>query len=252
MKAHQYKESQVPYDTLEKFGLTREMVEDLPQSVQDTLLDGFRSPVLPIHITNDMGEDIHTRTRFALITNEDGNVDVVFYPVLKHSPIERFTDEEQRLLQDNYALLAPMTTKDGREVEAFHQIDAGTNQILSVPKPVIGRNLQALADGINLTTAELVCLQKGMPITIVSGDTMHTIGIDLNSKTGIRFAQGDEKKWREEQRQGIDKYNFGINGCWMTDASGNLEYIPEEEYTEEMYEEMKKKVTQRSGAAIRH
>jgi len=251
MKAHLYKESQIPYGTLDKFGLTREMVEDLPQSVQDALLDGYRSPVLPIHITNDKGEEIHTRTRFSLVAI-DGGVDVVFFPVLKHSPIERFSDEQRKRLQEGHAILAAMTTNDGREVEGFHQIDAETNQILSVPKPVIGRNLQALTDGINLTTAELVCLQKGLPVTIVDGEEMHTVGIDLNSKTGVRIAQGDERKWREQQRQGMEKYNFGINGCWMADDDGNLEYVPEEEYTDGMYEEMKKRVAARSAASIKH
>lgn len=50
MKKVQFYESEYPYDTLEKFGLTREMIEDLPMHVLDDLSAGLRSPVLPIKV----------------------------------------------------------------------------------------------------------------------------------------------------------------------------------------------------------
>ena len=58
MKKVQFYESEYPYDTLEKFGLTREMIEDLPMHVLDDLSAGLRSPVLPIKVNNDNGDEI--------------------------------------------------------------------------------------------------------------------------------------------------------------------------------------------------
>lgn len=52
---HKFKEEEIPYGILEKFGLTREMIGDLPQSVLQQVCDGYRSPVLPIHITDEGG-----------------------------------------------------------------------------------------------------------------------------------------------------------------------------------------------------
>ena len=49
-------ESEIPYGTLERFGLTQEMIEDLPVDVLQNICNGRRSPVLPIVITAEDGE----------------------------------------------------------------------------------------------------------------------------------------------------------------------------------------------------
>lgn len=77
-------------------------------------------------------------------------------------------------------------------------------------------------------------------LTIVEDDEEQSIGIDLNSNTGIRFAAGNELVWKREAKRDWDKFNFGIFGCWAMDEDGNLDYIPEENYTEEMWNEQKK------------
>lgn len=241
MKIQKFQNAELPYGILAKFGLTQEMLEDLPQPVLEEIYDGRRSPVLPISIKEESEEEIHARTRFAFVRMEDDRVDVVFYPQIKACPLDRFSPEERKALLDNKAIISKTTTPEGKELQAFFQIDAGTNQILYVPTPVIGRNLEYIVNEMKLTNAELVCLQKGMPVTFMDGDKLHTVGIDLYAKTGIRFAQGDEKRWREEQRTGFSRYNFGVNGCWIADSEGNFDYVPEESYTEELWEEMRKR-----------
>ena len=32
-----------------------------------------------------------------------------------------------------------------------------------------------------------------------------------------------------------------MNGCWVADGDGNLDYVPEASYTEELWEEMRKR-----------
>ena len=46
-------------------------------------------------------------------------------------------------------------------------------------------------------------------------------------------------------------YNFGLNGCWVTDETGNLDYVPEDNYTQEMWEEQAKIIERRSRAAMK-
>lgn len=82
---HKFKEEEIPYGILKKFGLTREMIGDLPQSVLQQVCDGYRSPVLPIHITDEGGNIIQGRTRFALVRTETREADILFYPVLAQS-----------------------------------------------------------------------------------------------------------------------------------------------------------------------
>ena len=95
MKQVRFEESEVPYQTLARFGLTQEKIEDLPMWALEDIGQGRRSPLLPIQVNNDEGETLKSRTRFALVRMEDGKVDVVFYPQLEKSPLEAFTQEQQ-------------------------------------------------------------------------------------------------------------------------------------------------------------
>ena len=170
MKQVRFEESEVPYQTLARFGLTQEKIEDLPMWALEDIGQGRRSPLLPIQVNNDEGETLKSRTRFALVRMEDGKVDVVFYPQLEKSPLEAFTQEQQEDLLAGKAILADVKDADGRSSKAFVQIDTETNQVMSVPTPVIGRNLEVLKDELKLSSAELTVMQKGEPLTLADWD----------------------------------------------------------------------------------
>ena len=216
MKCNQFEEGEIPYGALEKFGLSHEMIEDLPMHVLEDIWNGRQSPVLPIHVTDDEGELIKSRTRFSLVRMEDGKVDVMFYPVLKYALLEQFDDNQQQLLKDGKAVVADVTSPQGTIIKAFVQIDPETNQVMNVPTPVIGRNLQVLSEELGLGSAEIKTMQNGQPL------------------------QGDEQQWKERGKREWDKFTFGCYGCWVTDDEGNHDYVVEDEYTEELWNEQKK------------
>mgnify|MGYP000673966849 CR=1 FL=1 len=105
---------ELPYPTLARFGLTQEMIEDLPMRVLDEICDGRHSPVLPVRVRDEKGELIESRSRFALVRRDDGLSDVVFYPVLESSPLERYDEAQQKQLLDGKAIIADVETADGR------------------------------------------------------------------------------------------------------------------------------------------
>ena len=143
-----------------------------------------------------------------------------------------------------------METADGRHSKAFVQIDEETKQVMYSPTPIIGRNLQVLADIMHLGTMEVNSMQNGEPLTLVVDDEPVTVGIDLHDKTGIRFCSGDSQKWKEQPKRERDKYTFGVDGCWVMDDDGNLDYVPEEEYTEELWNEQKKSAERNRAAGV--
>ena len=243
---------ELPYPTLARFGLTQEMIEDLPMRVLDEICDGRHSPVLPVRVRDEKGELIESRSRFALVRRDDGLSDVVFYPVLESSPLERYDEAQQKQLLAGKAILADVETADGRHSKAFVQIDEETKQVMYIPTPIIGRNLQVLADIMHLGTMEVNSMQNGEPLTLVVDDEPVTVGIDLHDKTGIRFCSGDSQKWKEQPKREWDKYTFGVYGCWVMDDDGNLDYVPEEEYTEELWNEQKKKEWATCCNAVTH
>ena len=63
---------------------------------------------------------------------------------------------------------------------------------------MIGRNLQVLSDELSLGGTELKSIQNGEALTFAVEDEPVTVGIDLKSDTGIRFANGDGEQWRKE------------------------------------------------------
>ena len=240
MKRNTFEEFEIPYSTLEKFGLTHEMVEDLPMFVLDDISNGKPTPVLPIRIKDDDGNTIESKARFALLRGENGNVDVVFYPVLKYAPLEQFDANQQELLKDGKSVMADVTSPSGEIIKAFVQIDTETNQVMAVPTAVIGRNMQVLSDELNLSSGEMKILQNGDALSFVSGEEMVTVGVDLRNKTGLRFAEGDAQKWQEQGKRDWDKFTFGCYGCWVMDDDGNLGYVSEDDYSDELWSEQKK------------
>ena len=116
--------------------------------------------------------------------------------------------------------------------------------------PIIGRNLQVLAEIMHLGPVEVNGMQNGEPLTLVVDDEPVTVGIDLHDKTGIRFCSGDSQKWKEQPKREWDKYTFGVYGCWVMDDDGNLDYVPEEEYTEELWNEQKKSAERNRAAGL--
>lgn len=252
MKKGRIELGELPYEVLEQFSLTQEMIEDLPMHVLDDLCDGRHSPVLPIEVADESGERIRSRSRLAFIRKEDGRVDVVFYPALETSPLNDYDEAQQKQLLSGKVIIADAQTADGRHSKVFVQVDPGTNQVMSVPTPVIGRNFQVLAEQIHLGTAEVKGLQHGDPLTLIVENELMTVGIDLNARTGIRLCRGDEQRWREQGKRDWDKYTFGVYGCWMMDDDGNLDYVPEEQYTEELWNEQKRAGERNRTAAALH
>ena len=236
----QSEQAQRVLSLLRQYGLTREMIEDLPMHVLEDIGQGRRSPVLPIQVEDENENIIKSRTRFAFVRMEDGSVDVVFYPVLNQAPLEQYGQEQQKQLLAGKAILADMMM-DGKQSKAFVQLDAETNQVIYAPTPVIGRNLQVLAGEMHLSSAEVKVIQNGEPLTFVMDDEPVTVGIDLNDSTGIRLCQGDDQKWKEQTKREWDKYTFGCYGCWMMDDDGNLDYVSEDDYTEELWNELSRK-----------
>ena len=95
MKKEQFEFNELPYPTLARSGLTQEMIEDLPLCILKEIGKGGYSPVLPMRVTNENGEVIESRSRFAFIRMDSGEVDVVFYPTLKSSPLECYNEESK-------------------------------------------------------------------------------------------------------------------------------------------------------------
>ena len=246
MSRYKFQEDEVPYAILEEFGLTQEMIEDLPTDVYHDILNGRLSPVLPISLTDKEGGTVSARARFKLVRDAAENADVIFHPRLVRTELDRYSPEEQDALRSGKAIISH--APDDPSTKCFVQIDTGTNQVIYVPTPVIGKNISHLMDIFELSSGEIQSIQDGDVVCINDEDEDVAIGIDLTEKSGIRLVLGTREKWLKEKGEStMGRYSFGIYGCWVKDSEGNLGYVHEQDYTDEIWAEQQKAIARNSG-----
>lgn len=233
-----------PFAILEGFGLTREMIEDLPKHVIDTICSGGRSPLFPINIPTKYGY-ISAQAKFRLspILSEEGTYGLIFYPKMEIAHLDDFTPEEKGLLLEGKAILAEISIqeKDNPEIidheKCFVQIDRDTNHVFYVHAPVIARNLKSADNVIELDPVDFEILKKGGIVTKQEPEQI-SIGIDLMSDTGVFICSGSEDTWKTIVGKTMPKYYFGLDGCWIND-NGSLRYVREEDFDADIEKALK-------------
>lgn len=240
MKQKSINEQNWPYATLEKFGLTREMIEDLPMAALVDIASGHPSPVLPISVIDENGEVLNSRSRFAFVELSEDSVEAVFYPVLREAKLDNYTQEERKELNKGKAILTDIVLPDGKIGKGYVQIDMETNQLMSVPQSVIKNNLELCVKSYGFPSDKVEEAIDGHLASDGGDNWKSTLGVDLNEKCGIRLCDGDEQAWLKERKREWNKFTFGCYGCWVMDDNGNLDYVREEDYTEELWDEQRK------------
>lgn len=231
----QFQNQEIPYEILEKFGLTQEMIEDLPTSVMKRLLSGRTTPVLPVTMVNVEGETTHAYARISLIRLPDGTTDICFIPRLEDENLDDFTPEQQERMKLDQVAVANIPGKG----ECYIQYDEEVKQVMAVPAEIIKQNISILAKSFGFPDEETNDIENGSIIEFQNNGNTFSAGIDLNVQNGIRITKGNAREWLEDiKADKMPKYSFGIFGCWMQDGNNNLKYVKEDDYTEEMYKEM--------------
>ena len=256
-----------PLDILEEYGLTEEMIYDLPDFVHETLELGGKSPLLPIKVQLPYGH-AHAFAKFRLTETEEG-VDVIFSPKLTSANLSQFSEKEQNLLKEGKVIVAEVEdtviTDEGVEdtqlIKAFVQLDRDTLGVVYCPTPLIGRNLNATANEYDITGDQLKSFWYGELVTIEEeneyGEMENvTIGIDLFDDKGVVIVPGDADKYLSTVRHPMPMYNFGTDGCWVN-RNGYLQYVPEAEFTSDIQQELdrlshRSKVMQTQAAEQEH
>uniref|UniRef100_A0AB33J6R3 DUF4099 domain-containing protein n=1 Tax=Prevotella sp. GTC17254 TaxID=3236794 RepID=A0AB33J6R3_9BACT len=228
-----FDENEIPYEKFEKIGLSQEMVDDLPEMVMKKLLGGHWSPILPICIglDDDMQRVIQARIKFE---RRDGFVDILIAPRSEMADLEDFTPEEQNTLRSGKIIITKMPGKE----QCFVQLDDKTNRVFYIPVSLMENNLVSLQNELELSNEQVAQMCTGNICTISKREGIFTFGFDFLSDGGIKVVNGDREEYDSITSHELPKYSFGIYGCWIKDADDSFkEYVPEENYTEEMQKE---------------
>lgn len=254
MTNKRFHRDEYPLDILGEFGLTENMIYDLPDYVHENIEMGGMSPLLPISIKQPFG-CTHCYAKFCLIEVEDG-IDVMFSPKLKEADLSNFLKQDRLLLLEGKTIVSEVEEavllNDGSEskkkVKAFVQLDKETNSVVYAPTQIIGRNLQTITNELDLSESELQGFWKGELVTTEITDDKEdaaniTIGIDLFSEKGVVIVPGGAAQWNRMVHKSMPEYNFGNDGCWVN-RHGLLEYVPEEHFTQDILEALERQARQ--------
>ncbi len=239
-----------PFDILADFGLSEEMIYDLPDYVHTIIEMGGKSPLLPIAIEQPFGVT-RAYAKFCLLETEDG-LDVLFTPKLKQVNLEAFTKSDQKRLLEGKVIVTDIDdvvrqidgTEESQRIRAFVQLDKDTNDVVYSPTQIIGRNISAICTEYELTGKDLQSFWNGNLVTVLTDKEEGakepiTIGVDLFSDKGIIVVPGTAEQWENTVRRVMPEYSFGNDGCWIN-RNGRLSYVPEEEFDEQILSVLEK------------
>lgn len=236
-----------PFDILEKFGLTEGMLLDLPGYVHDIIERGGKSPLLPLTVSQPDGKTVRCYAKFALV-DFDGEPEVMFYPKFKQADLGPFDELQREALLEGKVIVADVMDRfvtdegveDEQRIKAFVQLDQDTNTVVYTPTPTIARNISAFSDVYGLDGDEIRRFWDGdLVMTRVRNDEgveeTVTIGVDLNTETGVLAVPGIAEQWIMAVRRRMPEYSFGMEGCWVN-RDGRLRYVHEEDFTSDIIE----------------
>ena len=245
-----FKEDEIPYGILNDYGLTHEMIDDLPQEVMKKLLSGSLTPKLPLTLHTPTG-DMQFMSKLRLYRNIMGDVDVFFMPELETSKLSMYNEEEQKKLLSGNVITSTTNPKNGDNdgnTLFFIQYDEQINQVLSVPVQAISNNVRTLMANVELDENDVTDLMLGLPVTNKwknrngsFGEV--TFGIDLRYPTGFYIVNGDKDERKTMQENFAQKYNFGLYGVWIADGDSAF-YVKEEDYTDDIKQQMSSAIKQ--------
>ena len=250
MEEKRFSRQEYPLDILAEFGLTEEMIYDLPDFVHEAIERGGKSPLLPISVEQPFGV---TRgyAKFSLVETEEG-IDVVFYPKLTKANLDTFSKEQKTALLAGKVIVADVDdsyitqegVEDTQRIKAFVQLDKDTNCVVYAPTQPIGRNLNAVGNEYDLTGEDLQRFWDGELVTVREtnddgGDEPVTIGVDLSTDTGVIVVPGTAEQWENIVRLPMPRYSFGSDGCWVN-HEGRLSYVPEDGFTKDIMDELER------------
>ena len=250
MTQKKFHREEYPLETLNEFGLSPEMVYDLPNFVHETLEMGGKSPLLPILIPQPFGVT-RCYAKFQLV-RLDGGVDLLFSPKLKAIDLSQFSEGEQDMLFDGKAIVADVMESDldangtsiPTKVKSFVQLDRETNAAVYAPTAIIGKNLSLVCSEFDISDSSLEGFWHGYPVTIEEPDVfgnLHkiTIGIDLFSDKGVIALPCDAAQWQSAMRRQMPEYSFGNDGCWVN-RNGLLHYVKETDFGSDIINELER------------
>lgn len=213
----------LPYEQLQRLGVSRTMADNLPKNVQKGLLNGEVSPLIQVNIKASNGAIVTLPVKLQVIEGKNGEPLLMAYPARKdisNSVMAKFgvSEQEKELLKRGSVI-----SKDIDGNKHFLQMDPATKSLIRKPEKDV-RIDQVLLNVEKVKDIELGVQQKqqakeGKPIELTVGDTKVSVGMDLKEPQGFKIIKGDLQEWDIQRKKAYDLAHPEYVGLVQTDQN---------------------------------
>ena len=216
-------EEEIPYDKLEKLGISRRAFLSMPKDLVDPIINGKVSPILKAHIKAKNGKTMEIPMKIQLSRDDDGSIKLLTYQRTKQiqNDFELTPRELERV--KNGEVIRKELEENGIRKMKFIQLDCETNAL--IPKSVARvriaeklRDMEKIKD-IELGANQKQAAQEGKPIQLNVGDQPVTVGVDLREPQGFKVVNGDMEEWNRQKKIKYDLEHEGYMGYVQTDEN---------------------------------
>ena len=227
--------NEMPWEQLEKLGITEEKFLDFPKDSIDRIMTGNTSPLMKMKFVDNDGnamkvpeslnvfqnEEGIVPTKFRLLREANGKVRVELMPRRNELNLmlgETAITKEQLERLKNQESVRTAIRKFGKDEMCYVQLDSELNILqMTKEKAVVIPN--AIVD-VPIGTEIEQRLREGKPVELEVGDTKVTVGVDLNARNGFRVVEGDMDLWKQRKLEQWDRITPGVKGYWRTTENG--------------------------------
>lgn len=225
---NKFRESDIPYNDLQKVGISKNDILSFSKQNLEALLNGKRTNILHLHCTDTKGESFDFNAKISMYRKEDSSIGVKIHPVRQSilNDIELKEKDIYKLKQGE------VITKNINNEKYLVQLDQETNELLRAKQKSIIIPSYILNEKVDSKQKET--LKNGGIIELKNGEKVR---LDLNSINGVKFIDFELKKKIE-----FDRLNPGVTGTIQTDKNSQ-EYVQyERELNQKQKNEVKPKI----------
>lgn len=249
-------EEEIPYDKLEKLGISRRAFLSMPKDLVDPIINGKVSPILKAHIKAKNGKTMEIPMKIQLSRDDDGSIKLLTYQRTKQiqNDFELTPRELERV--KNGEVIRKELEEDGIRKMKFIQLDCETNAL--IPKSVARvriaeklRDMEKIKD-IELGANQKQAAQEGKPIQLNVGDQPVTVGVDLREPQGFKVVNGDMEEWNRQKKIKYDLEHEGYMGYVQTDENRweYQKFVDKQTNKESVQTTLKKEEKKNSGLKL--
>ena len=217
-------EEEIPYEKLEKIGITRKGVLSMPKEIIEPLVNGQVTPLIMTRYKADNGKVIEMPMKLQLERAENGDVRLMTYQVRKDIEREnpKLTDKELEQVKKGEAVKKEVK-EDGVRKQKFVQLDQETKSLIMKDAAAVKiseklREMEKVKD-IGLGANQKQAAIEGKPIELSVGDQKVTVGVDLREPQGFKVVNGDMQEWERQMKIRYDYEHEGFMGYVQTDEN---------------------------------